>query len=241
MNYQYLSDKGKKRQNNEDSCAVFCPNDQSCIAIVCDGMGGAEAGEVASSMAVDTVISRMKAGWRSDISPDSVKNLLLTSITAANIDIFDTAEADEALKGMGTTIVACVAIGDCVIIAHAGDSRAYLYDQSLRLLTKDHSYVQFLMDMGRITEDEAKDHPNKNLITRALGVDEMIEIDFSTIYISPGDKLLLCSDGLSNFVDEKEIERHLADFNEKTTENLIAAANENGGGDNITAVIVSFD
>ena len=239
MKYSFATDRGKKRSINQDCCTVFCPDEHSCFAIVCDGMGGAAAGEIASSMVVETVEERVKEGWRTGISDESVRNLLLTSITAANINVFDKSQAEIRYQGMGTTVVACVLMKDHAIFAHAGDSRAYLFSDRLKLITKDHSFVQELVDLGRITREQAKNHPRKNYITRALGVEELVEIDFNTVYLSQSDKILLCTDGLSNFVSEERIAELLSEQAEDPAAVLVAEANENGGGDNITAVVLS--
>ena len=239
MKAYFESDIGKKRQVNEDSCSVYCIDDRTCFAIVCDGMGGTNAGEVASSLAVDTVMDRVKAGWRDGITEESVRNLMLTSITAANINIFDRAESDPSCSGMGTTVVACAVMRDRGVVAHAGDSRAYLCTDKLRQITKDHSLVQQLVDLGKITAREALTHPKKNYITRALGVEENIEIDFNTFKFKKGAKLLLCSDGLTNYVSEKNILEVLNGAAEDPAKKLVDMANENGGGDNITAVVIS--
>ena len=240
MKYAFRTDKGKKRETNQDSCIAFCPEENVCFAVVCDGMGGGNAGDVASLLAVNTIYERVKSSWRKGMSADSVKNLLLTSISAANICVYDAATAQKELFGMGTTVVAAVLMADHLSVAHAGDSRAYLStDEGLRLLTRDHSVVQAMVDAGEISAAEAKGHPQRNYITRALGVDEHIDVDFTDFSIRPGEKVLLCSDGLSNYVSEEQIDVLLhtspEDFIPKR---LIDAANDNGGGDNITAVVI---
>ena len=217
-----------------------CPDDDSCYAVVCDGMGGANAGEVASDMAIKYISERLAAGWRKNMSNESVINLLTTAITAANICIFDKAAENRQLQGMGTTVVAGVMLGDRLVVAHAGDSRAYLFGEELTCLTKDHSFVQDLVDAGQITEEQAKFHPDKNYITRALGIEERIEIDFAEYSFGDKDKLLLCSDGLTNYVSEAEIAEILsAEDVHDTAAKLVAAANRNGGGDNVTAVVIA--
>lgn len=241
MNYSFKTDKGKKRESNQDACTAFCPADNACFAAVCDGMGGGNAGDVASLLAVNTISERVKAGWRADMSADSVKNLLLTSITAANICVFDAAAAEQKLSGMGTTVVAAVILGDELILAHAGDSRAYLSaPEGLTRLTRDHSLVQAMVDAGTLSPEAAAGHPRRNYITRALGVDERIDIEFTECPIRKGDRLLLCSDGLSNFVPEDQIQLLMQSEPESfIAQRLIDAANDSGGGDNVTAVVIS--
>ncbi|MBQ7689140.1 MAG: Stp1/IreP family PP2C-type Ser/Thr phosphatase [Clostridia bacterium] len=240
MKYAYQTDKGMKRQSNQDACVAFCPDAHACFAIVCDGMGGSNAGDVASLMAVNTVYERVKAAWRTDMTAQSVQNLLLTSITAANICVYDASAANKELFGMGTTVVAAVVIEKTLVIAHAGDSRAYVFDGALHAVTRDHSVVQELVDSGMITAAQAGKHPEKNFITRALGVEEHIEIDFFDMQLQGTEKILLCSDGLTNFVSEAEICEILDKSDvQDAPQRLIDRANANGGGDNITAVIIS--
>ena len=239
MNYWFETDKGRKRKLNEDNCAVFEPQPDACVAVVCDGMGGANAGDVASAIAVDTLISRIKAGWRPDITEESLKNLLLTSLSAANINVYDQSLSSPELDGMGTTAVVCGVCGSRAVIAHVGDSRAYLCGDKLTQLTNDHSVVQELLDQGKITPAQAKVHPKKHYITRALGVDEMVDIDFNALTLGGNDALILCSDGLTNFVSEEDIFRIVSDDRRLAAERLVEKANENGGGDNITVVVIS--
>ena len=182
-----------------------CPDDSSCFAVVCDGMGGAQAGDVASEIAVRMISERIAAAWRSGMSNESLVNLLTTSITAANICVFDSAEENYSLRGMGTTVVAAAIQDDRLVIAHVGDSRAYVYTDKLEQLTTDHSVVQEMVDAGLITKEEAAVHPSKNFITRALGVQEKVEIDFSELTFREGETLLLCTDGLTNYVDDEAI------------------------------------
>ncbi len=241
MKVLFESDIGKKRAVNQDCGAVFRTDDHSCFVIVCDGMGGMKAGEIASSMAVETVMERVRSGWREDITEESVQNLMLTSITAANINVYDRSVADPACRGMGTTVVACAVLNGHAVVAHAGDSRAYLCSDAMHQITKDHSLVQELVDLGQITKEQAAHHPKKNYITRALGVDESIAIDFDTVRFGPTDRLLLCTDGLTNFVPENDIYGILTDPSADAAKRLVALANENGGGDNITVAVISND
>ncbi len=239
MKYSVMTDKGIKRATNQDSCFVECLSARSCFAVVCDGMGGGNAGNVASDIAVKTISRRVNLAWRTDMSIDSAQNILTTAIAAANICVYDEAQTSAELKGMGTTVVCAVILNDRVVIAHAGDSRAYIAGKELKRVTKDHSLVQSMVDEGKLTVTQAQHHPDKNYITRALGVEEHLETDFIQCDFNIGDKLLLCSDGLTNFVSETEILRIMTNFpTEEIAQQLIDKANENGGGDNITAVII---
>ena len=239
MKYSVMTDKGIKRATNQDSCFVECLSEKSCFAVVCDGMGGGNAGNVASDIAVKTISQRINLAWRPDMSIASAQNILTTAIAAANICVFDEAQANAELNGMGTTVVAAIILNGRMVIAHAGDSRAYIAGKELRRVTKDHSLVQNMVDTGQLTVTQAQHHPDKTYITRALGVEEHLETDFSQCDFNSGEKLLLCSDGLTNFVPEEEILRIMTQFpTEEIAQQLIDKANENGGGDNITAVVI---
>jgi protein phosphatase len=239
VKYVFETDRGLKRSINQDCCNAFALDEDTVFAVVCDGMGGASAGEIASEIAVETISERIRNGWRDGISDDSIRNLMLTSVTAANINVYDYSLTHPGCRGMGTTVAAVVLRKNRGIAAHAGDSRVYLFSDHLFPVTKDHSLVQDLVDQGKITEEEAKTHPQKNYITRALGVEEYIDIDFNTFTFDPAYKVLICSDGLYNFVSEADITRVLLSGDANAAKQLVALANNNGGGDNITAVIIS--
>lgn len=241
LKYSLMTDKGIVRKNNQDCCYAACPDASSCFAVVCDGMGGSNAGEVASEMAVKIISERLTSSWRNNITPESVVNLLTTAITAANICVFDKSFDAPEYEGMGTTVAVVVITAGRLIAAHAGDSRVYLADKELRCLTKDHSLVQDMIDSGELTEEQARVHPKKNYITRALGVEEKIDIDFTECAFQPNNKILLCSDGLSNSLTPEQISGILrsGEPTEKLAAALVDAANENGGSDNITAVVIS--
>lgn len=236
------SDIGRKRSNNEDSVYVKQLSSDAACAMVCDGMGGANGGHIASSMACEMIAKKIDMCYREPMPLSSVENMLLSAITTANVSIFDVASTDGSLNGMGTTVICAVVVNGQICIGHAGDSRAYIVSKSgIRLLTKDHSLVQQMYDNGEISVEELKNHPRKNVITRALGVEERIEIDFTTDYLDEGETLLLCSDGLSNFVDADEI-YEIINNNEKKNiaDVLVDRANENGGGDNISVAAISY-
>ena len=235
------TDVGKVRPNNQDSYAAGEFQNGVTWVVVCDGMGGYRGGNIASSAAVKTISERITNSYRENMTSSSIKNLLVTSITNANFEIFDMAKANDELKGMGTTVVAALITKKAAYIAHAGDSRAYLIaDGELRQVTKDHSVVQELVDSGEITREQAMDHPQKNLITRALGVEEILKVDFTVEDIKGDETLLICTDGLTNEVTEDEILRVLSEKPfEEVADVLVDMANENGGNDNITAVAIT--
>lgn len=234
------TDKGLLRSNNQDAYANGMFDDGTVWAVVCDGMGGANGGNVASRMAVDYFSASLKSGYRSNMSENSVRNLLEASVGAANVRVFDKSRESSELAGMGTTIVAALITPVAAFFSHAGDSRAYiLKNGELSQITRDHSIVQSMIESGRLSQEEARFHPRKNVITRALGVDETVNVDFTVAEFSKGDKILICTDGLTNFAETDAIKAILADEGvADPAVSLIELANTNGGGDNITAVVV---
>ncbi len=234
------SDIGRIRQNNEDAFRFGSFDDGVTWAVVCDGMGGAAGGQIASTIAADMVGKKIEKCYNKSMTEGSIENMLLSAITTANVTVYDRAIADDFLSGMGTTLVAAVIKNSVASIAHVGDSRAYLiHDGSLRLLTKDHSLVQEMLDNGQITEEEFEHHPVKNIITRALGVAEQIEIEFDTVDLVKGDVLFLCTDGLSGTVSSSEMLDIYQKYTfDQFTSKLIERANSAGGKDNITVVAV---
>lgn len=204
-------------------------------------MGGENAGDVASKIAVREISSYVMKSCMKPEAASSLKTVLMAAVAAANSAVYDKACSSPELSGMGTTAVAAIVRSERLIIAHAGDSRAYMINSDgIRQITKDHSFVRQLVEQGLISEDEAETHPQKNLITRALGVQSFIDVELSEETLGEGYTILLCSDGLTNFVSDEEI---LAVINsnpiEETAKILVDTANSNGGGDNITAVVFS--
>lgn len=235
------TDVGKKRNSNQDSyTAGELPNGVAW-AVVCDGMGGAAGGNVASSNAVKVISQKITASYRPNMSPNSIKNMLVSAITAANISVYEMSKANTELDGMGTTVVCTVITDGVAYIAHAGDSRAYaITNNTVKQLTRDHSMVQELVRSGKITEDEAKIHPKKNIITRALGVEPEIRVDYSEYDLNENDIIVLCTDGFTNFVENEEF-LNIVENNSyyEIADRLVKAANDNGGGDNITVVAIA--
>lgn len=234
------TDIGKTRENNQDAydCGVF--PDGNAWAVVCDGMGGVSGGQVASSICVDEVSKELKNGFNSEMTVSDVKILLRNAVEKANTAVFNKATGDISLKGMGTTVVATIILGTTAVIAHVGDSRAYVADienDKFYPVTKDHSLVQFYIDNGRITEEMAKTHPDRNIITRAVGIEHRVEADFNVVSID-GKVLLICSDGLNGYVDDEDIFSVIKSDVQNSAEKLVEIANLAGGRDNITAVLV---
>jgi len=232
-----ISDVGKKRQKNEDSYLI---NDKLNLFIVADGMGGHAGGEYASRIAITTIEESFKAHESaSEMTPEA---LVETSIKEAGAKIVAKAEEDRALKGMGTTVIALHLADKKVILGHVGDSRAYLFRGGvLEQLTEDHSLVNEQVKSGLISEEEAKTHQFKNIITRSLGVTPEVEVDLVTKKIKSGDAFLLCSDGLSNLVELSEMEKELRERETVlAAKSLVDIANKRGGDDNITVIIVEI-
>ncbi len=233
-------DQGIIRHSNQDAYVAGQLSPEVSFGIVCDGMGGANAGNIASEIAVKTISEYLYNSYRDNITFDEMIKVVNNAISSANFQIYDKATKNESLAGMGTTIVIAVVIGNEAIIAHVGDSRIYLVNENILQLTKDHSIVQSLIESGKITEDDAKVHPRKNIITRALGVEPEVIIDTDFINLQSNDTLLLCTDGLSNFVSDDIILKTFKE-NEISTvcEKLVEFANIGGGGDNITVVTMT--
>lgn len=236
------TDKGLVRENNQDAYAVGELPGEVAWAVVCDGMGGAAGGNIASALAVKVISDKITSSYNEKMRDSSIKNLLDSAITAANIEVYDMAYSRPDLKGMGTTVVAVVVRDNVAHIAHAGDSRAYLVNKDgVEQITVDHSLVQNLVDRGEITKEEAEHHPNKNVITRALGVDKRIDVDFSEIDMQENETLVLCTDGLSNCVNNSEMAEDIKDGQYYAfADRLVKRANKNGGKDNITVVAIAI-
>jgi serine/threonine protein phosphatase PrpC len=228
------TDVGRMRKNNEDSYLSAKP-----VAAVADGMGGHSAGEVASAIAIEELAALGERGpWENETAAtDDLKQAILR----ANRRIREMAASDRKLNGMGTTLVALLQDGDMVHVANVGDSRGYLLRQGeLSQVTVDHSLVQELVDDGRLSPEDAERHPQRSVITRALGIDHEVEFDLFTYKLQVGDRLLLCSDGLSDVVETTQIRNVLLRVRspQKAARQLITVANEQGGPDNITVIVV---
>ena len=235
------TDKGKIRESNQDAYAVGELPGEVAWAVVCDGMGGAAGGNIASALAVKVISDKITSCYNEKMRESSIKNLLDSAITAANIEVYDMADSHPELNGMGTTVVCTIVRQDTAYIAHAGDSRAYIAGKDeVNQITTDHSMVQDLVDRGKITAEEAEHHPNKNIITRAVGVDKRIDIDFDQFDLNENDTLILCTDGLSNCVSTNELLEDIKDGQYYAfADRLVKRANNNGGGDNITVVAIA--
>lgn len=237
MRYGAVSDIGRTRRINEDNYHVEEGTDFPYV-VVADGMGGHQAGEVASLMVVDIIGNHLVKYLRTDMDYVEVSEVIRRSFLSANSIIFNYAR--NHYQGMGTTATLAMVYQEKIITAHVGDSRAYAIDDyKIRQLTRDHSYVQELVAMGRLTPQEAKVSPKKNFITRAMGAEESVRVD---IGIEPysGERLLLCSDGLTNLVEDDEIYNYInySPDLQSAVRGLIQLANYRGGNDNITAAVI---
>ncbi len=235
------TDTGKQRSTNQDAYYSGFLFDNSAFVVVCDGMGGANAGNIASETAVKVISDYVNNSYSNKMDRYSLSNMLKSAVVSANMNVFEKSQNDPDLIGMGTTAVVLVVRNGLAIICHVGDSRVYLVNDEVTQITRDHSVVQTLVESGELTPDEAKNHPRKNIITRALGVEETVFPDCMEIPVKIGDTVLVCTDGLSNFIEIDKIKSIFEENDiENVTQNLINTANENGGGDNITAVTVTL-
>ena len=233
-----LTDTGKKRNMNQDFVYASeqrigaIPN----LFIVADGMGGHNAGDLASRLAVETMVDHIG-------SSGSKRTLMILSeaVDAANRSVYQRSLTDKALTGMGTTVVACCAEGESLYVVNVGDSRLYIIRDDIYQITRDHSLVEEMVRAGQITAEEAKVHPDRNVITRAVGMKDQSKPDLLDVGIRQGDRILLCSDGLTNMVEDSRILEILKDTEtENKVQKLIDEANANGGRDNIAIVLIEM-
>ena len=229
---QLLTDVGNFRKVNEDYIDYYT-DETKRIYVIADGMGGHNAGEIASKLAVENTISYINSLDKLEDLEDSIKKAVWDS----NNKIYELSKSKADLNGMGTTLTACLIKGNDMVIAHVGDSRCYIIkDKAISQVTKDHSLVQQLLDEGSITESEADNHPNRNIITRALGTNSTIDVDIIKMEINGIEKIILCTDGLSNLVNEQE----LYDFvmnNDDCCAELIELSKSRGTKDNISVIV----
>lgn len=234
-----LTDIGQKRQLNQDFIyrSEIPVGNLPNVFIVADGMGGHNAGDYASRLAVETVVEEISTSFEKN--PVKILN---NAIERANEMLRKRAREDRALSGMGTTIVAATCIGKYLEVANVGDSRLYVISDEIRQITQDHSLVEEMVRMGGLDKETARNHPDKNIITRAVGARRDVEVDFFDVELQTGDMVLLCSDGLTNMVDDEMICRILkGDGNlEDRVEELTRTANQNGGKDNISVIVIEL-
>lgn len=241
MEYFGLTDKGRVRLTNQDIFQIEAREDnETVLLIVCDGMGGANAGNVASRFAAQTFIASIGPALTGTLDATARQELLTHALEEANQTVFSLADRQPEFRGMGTTLVAALVQGGEATVLNVGDSRAYLFDgEGLHQLTEDHSYVEEMRRQGRITAEDARSHPQKNLITRAVGVEPSVKGDMFEVRLKTSEVLLLCSDGLTSMVEDDKIAHAIE--NAKTLalagDALLTLALEGGGRDNITVAL----
>ena len=230
------TDIGQKRQMNQDFIYTSAepvgnlPN----LFVVADGMGGHNAGDFASRYSVTMLVETIKK----DKNFNPVK-IIRNGIEAANREILAQSRQNESMAGMGTTMVAVTVVGGYAYVANVGDSRLYVSGETLKQITQDHSLVAEMVRMGELSPEEARNHPDKNIITRAVGTADEVKIDFFDVKLEPGDQILLCSDGLSNMVSDRDIQEILRMApGENSAQELVDQANANGGKDNIAVIVI---
>lgn len=241
MEHWGLTNTGRVRTQNQDAFRIEELDRHTVLAVVCDGMGGAKSGNIASRLAVDVFVDEVVCSYKSSMSQDQTEQLLQNAVKLANFTVYDQARQFEDFAGMGTTLVAVLVSGKTATVINVGDSRCYHITHSdIRRVTVDHSLVQMMLDRGDLTAEEARDYPGKNYITRAVGTEPNVESDVFTIRLERGDALLLCSDGLHNEVDDQEILFEVVHGvnNDNCCQRLLDIANMRGSPDNVTSVLI---
>ena len=236
-----LTDPGSVRKQNQDAYQMEQLDRSTLLCVVCDGMGGAKSGNVASSLAMDVFVQEIRRSWKPGMDQDRIDLMLRNAVRLANFTVYDQAQQFEEFDGMGTTLVAALIRGKRVSIVNVGDSRCYGIDRGgIHQITRDHSLVQMMVDRGDISPEKAKSYPGKNFITRAIGTESTVMCDLYHWEVSKGDYLLLCSDGLSNTMDDQEILFEVVHGVNKQhcCRRLLEIAQNRGAPDNVTSVLV---
>ena len=241
MQFAGQTDIGLVRKSNQDAYNAGSLSENAVWAVVCDGMGGANGGNIASETAIDVITKKILEGYQENMDSQAIKQLLVTALEEANEKVYEKARQDETLKGMGTTAVLALVQENTIHLVNVGDSRAYLLTrEDVNQITRDHSIVQEMLESGEITEEQARNHPRKNIITRALGVDDTVVVDYFEIPFEEHAKLILCSDGFSGSLTPERIYHFSRGLTaERITKRAIELAKEAGGKDNITVVTIS--
>ena len=237
-----LTDPGNLREQNQDSYAMVSFSRDRSLMIVCDGMGGAKSGNVASSLAVDVFTDEVRRCQRPGMTPERGAEVLRGALELANKAVFEQAQVSDDFTGMGTTLVAALIIRDTAVIINVGDSRAYLFTaEGVQLLTTDHSIVEFMVQRGELTQEQAKLHPGKNVITRAVGTEPEVEGDVFTCRLRRDECILLCSDGLSNEMADQEMLFEVVHGLNKSDccQRLLHIAQKRGAPDNVTVTLAA--
>jgi len=242
MQYWGLTDPGCVRAQNQDTYLIEKLDRNTLLCVVCDGMGGAKSGNIASSLAADVFVQEVKHCWNGNMDREKTDQMLSGAVKLANFTVYDQSRQFEEFDGMGTTLVAAlISRGKKATIINVGDSRAYGIDrEGIRQLTVDHSLVQMMVDRGELTAEQAKTYPSKNFITRAVGTENTVQCDLFHMDLNKGDYILLCSDGLSNMMDDQEILFEVVHGVNKQhcCQRLLNIAKNRGAPDNVTSVMV---
>ncbi len=242
MDFWALTDAGCVRSQNQDAYRLEALGRGVLLTIVCDGMGGAKSGNVASSLAVDVFVQEVKRQWKASMDADAIREMLCSAVKLANFTVFDQSSQFEEFSGMGTTLVAALVSPKRATVVNVGDSRLYLVNQNgIRQITRDHSLVQVMVDRGDLTAEAARHYPGKNFITRAIGTESMVECDTFDVPLEAGDCLLSCTDGLSNMMDSQEILFEVVHGTQKEDccSRLLDIAKSRGAPDNVTCTLVA--
>lgn len=243
MQYWGITDLGCVREQNQDVYVTENLGKDAVLCIVCDGMGGARAGNVASSLASEVFVEEIRKNWKNDMDQAQIDQLLHAATKEANFRVYYHGQQHEECAGMGTTLVAAIIKGRDASIVNVGDSRAYrINENGIQKITVDHSLVEMMVLQGELTPEEAKTYPGKNYITRAIGTETIAEIDLFHVDMENGEFLLLCSDGLSNLVDDQEILFEVVHGEKKADccAQLLEIAKNRGAPDNVTCVLVQL-
>ena len=236
-----LTDQGCVRKQNQDTYNTVQLDKNTLLCVVCDGMGGAKSGNVASQLAADVFCREVESSWIPGQNRDRTSQILQGAVKLANITVFDQSRQIEEFEGMGTTLVAVLIQGKTATVVNVGDSRAYKIDRmGIRQITKDHSVVQLMVDRGEIAAEMARTYPGKNLITRAIGTEPTVVVDVFQLEMEKGDCMLLCSDGLSNQMDDQEILFEVAHGvnKQQCCQRLLDIVMGRGAPDNVTSVLI---
>ena len=236
-----ITNSGCVRPQNQDAYQIEQLDEGCTLCVVCDGMGGAKSGNVASSLAAEVFVQEVRATWKSGMEQAEIDNMLRCAVKLVNFAVYDQAGQFADFAGMGTTLVAALVYDRSATVVNVGDSRAYHVNAAgIRAVTQDHSIVQMMVDRGELTPEQAKVYPGKNLITRAVGTDATVECDLFHLELEPEDCLLLCSDGLSNLVDEQEIRFEVVHGAQRQDccQRLLDIAINRGAPDNVTCLLL---
>jgi len=238
-----LTDVGNVRSQNQDAFRIVELGKNALLAVVCDGMGGAKSGNVASRLASEVFSEEVKRSFSADLTPDEAEQMLRAAAKLANISVFEQSQLSEDYAGMGTTLVAALTYPRATLVLNIGDSRAYLINaDGVQCITRDHSVVEMMVQRGELTPEQAKTHPSKNLITRAVGTEETVFSDVFRVETEPEDCILLCSDGLSNQMADQEILFEVVHGarRDDCCRRLLEIAKNRGAPDNVTSVLIEL-